>query len=152
FSVLRKLDYTGAGFTALKTTAIQQLGYGTNAKLHLQFTHRIWGESGPWGISNGTSYSDRGYQSTWDVTRAQDGGEGILVDYTGGTIGAGFDSTNPSNVQVYAQQFLSQVQAAFPGIAQLWNGRATLDTPLKVRIYSAPTPTGSGHNTRRSPA
>src|SRR5215813_1709883 len=58
FSVLRTLDYNDAGFNTTKTTAIQQLGYGTNAKLHLQFSERVWNQSGPWGISNGSSFSD----------------------------------------------------------------------------------------------
>src|SRR6185369_522189 len=133
FSVLRNLEYKAAGFNPLKTTAIQQIGYGTNAKLHLQFTNRMWNQAGPWGISNGSSFSDTGYQNTWEVTRAQAGQTGILVDYTGGNIGASFtgDSTKPSVVQSYALQFLSQLQAVFPGISQQWNGRATLDTPAR---------------------
>jgi monoamine oxidase len=133
FSILRNLDYKAAGFNPLKTTAIQQIGYGTNAKLHLQFTNRMWNQTGPWGISNGSSFSDTGYQNTWEVTRAQPGQTGILVDYTGGSIGASFtgDNTKPSVVQSYALQFLSQLQAVFPGISQQWNGRATLDTPAR---------------------
>jgi monoamine oxidase len=133
FSILRNLNYSAAGFDTIKTTAIQQLGYGTNAKLHLQFTDRMWNQSGPWGISNGSSFSDTGYQNTWEVTRAQAGQTGILVDYTGGSIGASFtgDSAKSSVVQSYALQFLSQLQPVFPGIAQHWNGRATLDTPAR---------------------
>jgi len=62
FSVLRNIldgdaDYRTAGFTRLKQTAIQQLGYGKNAKLQLQFDSRLWNTSGPWGISTGTSFS-----------------------------------------------------------------------------------------------
>jgi monoamine oxidase len=133
FSILRHLDYSGAGFNSVKVNAIEQLGYGTNAKLHLQFSKRFWDEPGPWGISNGSSFSDTGYQNTWDVTRAQPGATGILVDYTGGRIGASFtgDSMKPAVVQSYALQFLSQVEPVFPGAAQQWNGRATLDTPAQ---------------------
>ena len=138
FSVLRNLDYHAAGFNAVKTTAIQQLGYGTNAKLHLQFNERLWNKPGPWGISTGSTFSDTGYQSTWDVTRAQPGATGILVDYTGGNIGASFrDSGNPSIVNGYANQFLSQIGPVFPssseeaGLGPEWNGRATLDTPAR---------------------
>src|SRR5262249_5110446 len=120
FSVLRNLDYHSAGFNSVKNNAIQQLGYGTNAKLHLQFNDRLWNQAGPWGISTGTSYSDTGYQNTWDVTRAQPGATGILVDYTGGNIGASFtDSPNPSVLNSYALQFLSQIDSqrapVFPG-------------------------------------
>jgi monoamine oxidase len=133
FSVLRNLDYHAAGFNSVKNTAIQQLGYGTNAKLHLQFNERLWNQPGPWGISTGSSYSDTGYQSTWDVTRAQTGATGILVDYTGGNIGESFtgDSTSPKVVDSYALQFLSQAGPVFPGLSREWNGRATLDTPAR---------------------
>jgi monoamine oxidase len=131
FSVLRNLDYSLAGFNGVKVTGIQQLGYGTNSKLHLQFDTRLWNGTGPWGISTGTTYADTGYQNTWDVSRAQDGGTGILVDYTGGNIGASFtgDPNDPSVVQKYATSFLRQLEPVFPGITKHWNGRATLDFP-----------------------
>src|SRR6185295_13914833 len=65
FSVLRTLDYRRAGFSDLKTLAIESLGYGTNAKLHLQFDTRLWNQQGPWGIGTGSSFADTGYQNTW---------------------------------------------------------------------------------------
>jgi monoamine oxidase len=138
FSVLRTIltsdaAYQAAGFTQLKQTAITQLGYGKNCKLQLQFDSRLWNTSGPWGISNGSSYSDTGYQNTWEVTRAQDGSTGILVDYTGGGVplaSFGGDPTDPNTVNKFATTFLSQIEPLLPGITQLWNGRATLDVPL----------------------
>jgi len=133
FSVLRNLDYSGAGFNNVKKTGIQQLGYGTNSKLHTQFTQRMWNQAGPWGISNGSSYADTGYQNTWEVSRAQSGASGLLVDYTGGNVGASFtgDPANPTTVHGYAQHFLQQLSPVFPGIAGAWNGRATLDVPWR---------------------
>jgi monoamine oxidase len=127
FSVLRRLDYSSAGFDAVKTTGIEQLGYGNNVKLHLQFHNRLWNQSGPWGIGTGSSFADTGYQNTWDVTRAQSGKTGILVDYTGGDAAARF--TNPALVQNYAMEFLSRLEPVFPGITLQWNGIATLDVP-----------------------
>jgi monoamine oxidase len=138
FSVLRTIlttdaAYRSAGFDSLKQTAITQLGYGKNAKLQLQFNSRYWNSSGPWGIGNGTSYSDTGYQNTWDGTRAQNGPTGILVDYTGGGVPlASFsgDPKDPNVVSSFAKTFLSQIEPVFPGITNQWNGRATLDVPL----------------------
>jgi monoamine oxidase len=135
FSVLRTIltssrAYGQAGFDSLKQTAITQLGYGTNSKLHLQFTKRLWNTSGPWGISTGYSFSDDGYQNSWDVSRGQGNLQtdpGILVNYTGGSVGLMFN--DPTQVQVYAKRFLSQVEPVFPGITALWNGRATVDYP-----------------------
>jgi monoamine oxidase len=100
-------------------------------KLHLQFNNRLWNQSGPWGISNGYSLADTGYQSTWDVTRAQSGNTGILVDFTGGNVAATFggDLGKPAVVQSYAMKFLSELEPVFPGISLQWNGLATLDVP-----------------------
>jgi monoamine oxidase len=137
FSVLRTIltgdsAYRAAGFNTLKQTAITQLGYGKNAKLHLQFDTRFWDQPGPWGISTGTSFSDTGYQNSWDVTRAQNGATGILVDYTGGGVPLSSFSGNPNDpavVNQFAQTFLDQIEDVYPGLSRHWNGRATLDVP-----------------------
>jgi monoamine oxidase len=137
FSVLRTIltstrAYTHAGFDARKQTAIQQLGYGTNSKLQLQFTSRLWNSSGPWGISTGYTFTDDGYQNTWDVSRGQPGTEGILVNYTGGSVGASFtgDPTDQAVVNSYALAFLKKLEPVFPGITAHWiTGKATLDFP-----------------------
>ena len=138
FPVLRTLDYSRAGFDTLKQTAITQLGAGRNAKLQLQFESRHWNTSGAWGISNGDSYSDLGYQNTWDVTRAQTGATGILVNYSGGNVAGAFAPSTPysnatQNPQVgtYARSFLKQLETVFPGITKQWNGKATLSTSFR---------------------
>ena len=137
FSVLRTIlkttgAYQAAGFTSLKQTAIQQLGYGKNAKLQLQFDTRFWIGPGQWGIGNGNTYSDTGYQNTWEVTRAQDGTTGILVDYTGGGVPLADFNGQPTSADAvdFAKKFLSQIEPLFPHITSHWNGIATLDTPL----------------------
>jgi monoamine oxidase len=133
FSVLRGLDYSHANFDSTKKTAITQLGYGKNCKLQLQFDNRYWNQSGPWGVGNGSTYSDTGYQATWEATRAQDGTTGILVDYTGGGVPlASFtgDASDPKVVARFAKTFLAQLEPVFPRITKQWNGTATLDVPL----------------------
>jgi monoamine oxidase len=121
FAVLRaSVDYAQAGFKELKRTAIAEQGMGTNSKLHAQFRTRHWESLG----SNGDTVADTGYQNTWDVTRAQPGRSGILVDYTGGQIGASFGSGKPTS---RAEHFLAQLEPVLPGISAKWNGRATVD-------------------------
>jgi monoamine oxidase len=121
FSILRSsVDFKKAGFNAVKTTAIREQGMGTNSKLHAQFSNRHWRTLG----CNGDTYADTGYQSTWEVTRAQPGTAGILVDYTGGTIGASFGSGTPVS---RAQQFCAQIEPLLPGIGGKFNGNATVD-------------------------
>src|SRR3954451_4310163 len=107
FSILGEVDYSKAGFSKLKDTAIEELGMGTNSKLHVQFDRRHWNSLG----NQGDTYADTGYQTTWDVTRAQPGTAGILVDYTGGNIGASFGSGTPTE---RAAQFLKQIEPVLP--------------------------------------
>jgi len=124
FSLLRSVNYSKAGFEPLKVTAIKELPMGTNSKLHVEFKDRFWYGAG----NNGNTYADTGYQNTWEVSRAQGGGKGkgLLIDYTGGNIGASFDTGTPSS---RAQQFMAQIQPLFPGInvTSRWTGRATVD-------------------------
>lgn len=131
FSVLRHLDISQAGFSSRKKLAIRELGYGSNVKLQLQFDNRLWNSSGPWGISNGESYADSGYQNTWEVTRAQPGTTGILVNYLG-SAGAAITTDAPSQAYLrrLATKFLQQIEPVYPGVTAQWNGLATLSTPL----------------------
>jgi monoamine oxidase len=133
FSVLRGLNFSAAGFTLAKTYAIDNLGYGTNSKLQLQFSSRYWNQSGqPWGIANdGTTYVDTDFQGGWDVTRGQAGATGIMVRYAGGTIGASFTKDNPGALQGYAKDTLSLLEAFFPGITPYYNGIVTLSAPWR---------------------
>src|SRR5207248_4463233 len=91
FSLLRSAIYSKAGFEPLKVTAIKELPMGTNSKLHVEFKDRFWYVAG----NNGNTYADTGYQNTWEVSRAESGAPGILVDYTGGKIGASLGSGTP---------------------------------------------------------
>ena len=139
FAVLRALDYGNAGFDPLKHTAIQELGRGRNGKLQLQFTDRYWNQAGPWGRGDGASYADTGYQSTWEVTRAQPGTTGILVNFTGGDIAGALAAERPHSapyavspeptVVADAQRFLAKLEPVFPGIVSRWNGKATISLP-----------------------
>jgi monoamine oxidase len=117
----------------VKVLGIQELGYGKSAKLQLQFRSRIWNQAGPWGVGNGSSFSDTGYQNTWESTRAQRGASGILVDFTGERAGGDYtgDTSKQGVVQGYALAFLQELERVFPGISAQWNGRATLDVPAQ---------------------
>ena len=120
FSKLREVDYAKAGFVEPKTFAIEEMPIGANAKVHLQFTNRHWRTLG----NNGDSYADTGYQDTWEVTRAQGGTFGILVNYTGG------DTTRSQNglsAGQAAERFLNQIEPVLPKLRDKWNKIATMD-------------------------
>jgi monoamine oxidase len=120
FTTLRSVDLSKAGFEPLKTRAINELGMGTNSKLHVGFKTRFWRGLG----CNGETYADTGYQNTWEVSRGQAGTSGVLVDYTGGNIGASFGSGTPES---RAQQFLAQIEPLLPGATANYNGKAYID-------------------------
>jgi monoamine oxidase len=112
------------------------MGAGRNTKLQLQFRSRSWNSRGPWGISNGNSVTDIGYQNTWDATRAQAGRNGIIVNYTGGSAAGAFHPSSPYShagsspeVAAYARAFLRQFETVFPGISAGWNSLASLSVP-----------------------
>jgi len=137
FTVLRTLDISRAGFDNRKRKAIDELGGGRNGKLQLQFKSRYWNTSGPWGLSNGSSYADLGYQNTWDVGRVQSGRAGLIVNYTGGDVAGSFQPASPYSradddpkIAAYARAFLRQFETVFPGITAQWTGRATLSVPM----------------------
>ena len=144
FAVLRGLDYEHAGFDALKDEAIQDLGRGHNGKLQLQFQSRLWNTNGPWPHkSNGATYTDTGYQASWDATRAQPGNKGILVLYSGGSVTDGmatnkaFAKASNGDVQADVAAALPQLAPVFPGLPQLWNGKATQSLPHKSPFFEA---------------
>jgi monoamine oxidase len=120
FAVMREsVDYSGAGFDPVKTMAIEQQGMGTNTKLNVQFSTRSWHADD----ANGSTYADTGYQSTWEASRAQPGRAGILVDFTGGTIGRDFGGASADE---RARGFVEQLGPVLPAVTD-YNGHAVLD-------------------------
>jgi len=131
FATLRDCDLSRAAFSPVKMAAISRLPMGTNTKLHVQFNKRSWLATG-----GAASYGDTGYQQSWEDTRAQDGAAGVLVNYTGGSVGASFDSPSfaPASPAV-VRRFLSQIEPVLPGVSAGWNGKAYLDNWTKDRWH-----------------
>jgi monoamine oxidase len=86
FTKLRQVEgLEGLRLGAEKLKCIRELGYGANAKILQGTTSRIWRTPGS-GLpapSNGTFYSDLGFQNLWDSSRAQPGDAGIITDFLG---------------------------------------------------------------------
>jgi monoamine oxidase len=144
FPVLEQVDTSGAGFDGRKRQAIAQLGRGHNGKIAVQFARRGWNAAGPWGISSGTTFSDVGYQASWESSRAAPGREGLITLYSGGAVTDALRSNSPfgsvtdaqarRDIQTGVQQF-GQV---FPNLT--WNGRGTVSqfhkSPFARLAYS----------------
>jgi len=93
-----------------KRAAIDDLGYGTNAKLMVGFNRRPWIEHG----GNGTAYADlEKLVCVWETNPARaTSTRGVLTDYSGGARGASLD---PAALQLEATEFLADLNFVFPG-------------------------------------
>jgi monoamine oxidase len=142
FAVLRTLHYAHAGFDTLKEEAVQNLGRGKSAKLQLQFTERLWNTRGPWGRGTGTTFASCGYQNTWEPTRGQGDKCGILNGFTGGRTVDRLNTMTPyaqmskEALRKDASSFLNSITPVFPGLAPLWNGKATMSIPHLSPLFN----------------
>ncbi|HYH96648.1 NAD(P)/FAD-dependent oxidoreductase [Hyalangium sp.] len=114
FTVLRRVSLdVSLALPAWKTLAIQQLGYGTNAKMMVGFNGPFWAELG----ANGASYSDLpNHQATWETNPAHATSQSaVLTDYSSAARGAALD---PRNVAQEAERFVAELGRVYPGAAQ----------------------------------
>ncbi len=116
FTKLREVELVGVPLPDAKRRAIAELGYGTNTKLMVGFTQRPWRGQG----SLGGSYTDVGYQATWETSRLQEGATGILTNYTGGQHGLDIALGTDEEQRM---AFLVGLDQVFPGAAPLANGK-----------------------------
>jgi monoamine oxidase len=119
FSMLRtiKLD-PSLQLSDVKLRAINELQYGNNAKLMVGFPSRVWRDGGD--AFGGSSYSDTGYQATWETSRLQDGDAGILTNFTGAQRALDAGIGTPADE---AARFLVQFESVVPGATQSHDGR-----------------------------
>jgi monoamine oxidase len=100
----------------VKKRAIQELGYGTNAKLMVGFSERVWRERHQ---SNGALMTDLAFQTTWETSRAQAGKAGVLTNFTGGEHGLAL-GTGTAAEQALA--FTDELEKVFPGVSAVRHG------------------------------
>lgn len=93
-----------------KIRAIQELGYGTNAKQMIGFSSRPWAALN----SNGSSYSDLPHhQATWETNPSRASVDhAILTDYASGDRGLRLNSRQS---QTEASRFLRDLDRVYPG-------------------------------------
>lgn len=102
---------------SLKRRCIDELGYGTNAKLFLHFDPRTWQENG----FSGELASDLPLQMTWETLHGQAGTGGILVNYLGGEAGLRLATRSTDD---RAAEALAMLEAAQPGSTAGFTGQA----------------------------
>jgi monoamine oxidase len=128
-----------------KMKCIQELGYGTNAKVINGTTSRVWrsAEAGFPAPSNGAFYADVGFQTLWEESRAQPGEAGIITNFLGGK--AGLAEENAA---------LETFRRASPRCRRRWSKASTSprsrpSSGPAIRSRSGATPAPNRGNTRR---
>jgi monoamine oxidase len=110
FTTLRRVRLD-LDLPAAKRRAINELGYGTNAKLMIGFNERVWRTR---HASGGATYSDLPYQTTWETSRMQPGAAGILTNFVGGAHGVEIGQGTPKQ---QADRTAAELDVVFPGIS-----------------------------------
>jgi monoamine oxidase len=116
FTILRTIDLK-VPLPPIKRTAIEELGYGVDAKLILGFQSRVWRESG----FDGDSYADQPYQSGWDSSRGQPNSSAAYTIYPGGDQALALAS---GSAHQQAVRLLPGLDRVFPGVRHQWSGTA----------------------------
>ena len=109
FSTLRRVDLSGT-VTPAKQRCIDQLQYGSNAKLLVSTRAAPWRARG----SSGSSYSDHPFQSTWDSSRGRSDGPSVFTYYCGGAEGLRISRGEP---QAHARRYAAATESFYPGFA-----------------------------------
>ena len=124
---LAEVDLSGVDISPLHRRAIAEQPLGSNCKVDLQFTHRIWNTA---DHSAANFYTDRLPQSGWDATNYQPGAAGILISFPGGAagarLGARYGLTNDEGPAPAAmvRDYLAAVEVLYPGVSSAYNGKA----------------------------
>jgi monoamine oxidase len=128
FSTLRNVDLSGAGLSIAKRNVIDTLGMGSNAKLHVQLTHKTWPALG----FSGATYGEwDGYCCAWDdsVPAGAGASPAMLLGFPGGTPGR-TGLTGQAHAAAPAadiEAFLAQIEPVYPGTRAAYTGRAYED-------------------------
>lgn len=117
FSTLRLVKLK-VNLPAIKEKAIAELGYGTNAKLITAYQQKLWRTK---YNSTAATFTDTGFQNTWESSRYQKSPKGLITNFTGGEHGL---SLGKGSAESQAEILLPQLDRIFPGIKNLRQGQA----------------------------
>ena len=126
FTRLREVALPGIELPPAQLHAIRREPLGSNSKIQLQCSQRVWNSDG-W---TGNLYTDGIVQGGWETTIDQHGEPGILIALPGGAVGA--DIGRRYQLRSYfgpapaamAADFIDDFETNFPGVKAAFNGRA----------------------------
>jgi len=114
FTLLRQVELRCA-LPASKRKAIDELGYGDNAKLLIGVRQRFWREQG----ESGSLYTDTPLQCGWDGSRLRDGERGVLTCFLGGGEGRALGS---GSAQAHGRRLAALAERVYPGFQSQLTG------------------------------
>ena len=126
FTTLRDVELTHAGISPLHRRAIHEEPLGSNAKMFLQFSDRVWDDND----ETGNAYCAGVVQGAWDATAYQPGTSGILTALPGGTVGTewgsryGLHHYRGNAPAAMVHDYLEQFNMIFPGVKRAYNGKS----------------------------
>ena len=128
FSTLRDVDLGRSGLSNTKRRVIRTMGMGTNAKIHLELSHKTWPALG----YSGATYGDwQRLACAWDdtVQLGPDASPALYLAFPGGRVGrtgltGKAHGTAPARDVRWA---LRQIDHVFPGTSAAYTGRAYED-------------------------
>jgi monoamine oxidase len=116
FTIVREIEVT-VRLPDTKRKAINELGYGTNAKLIAGFSRRVWEDA----QKTGYTFTDLPFQCCWETSRGQPGTHAILTNFAGGNLGLHLDD---GEITTRAGEFVSQVEKIYPGATEAFTTKA----------------------------
>jgi monoamine oxidase len=128
FSTLRDVDLSHSGLSAEKRRVIRTIGMGTNAKLHIELTHKTWPSLG----YSGATYGEwQRLACAWDdcVQLGPSAAPALLLAFPGarrGRTGITGQAHGPAPASDTAWA-LSELEHVFPGTTAAHTGRAYED-------------------------
>ncbi len=128
FSTLRNVDLKLSGMSQTKRTVIETMGMGTNAKVHLELTHKTWPALGFSGATYGEW--DR-LACAWDdcVPLGPDAAPALFLAFPGGRVGLSglTGAAHGPAPAADAAWALTEIDNVFPGTAAAYTGRSYED-------------------------
>ncbi len=129
FNILRHIDLQ-VDLPPVKLKAIRELGYGRNAKLITSYSDRLWRTKYQ---SNGSVFTDLGWQNTWETGRYSTDKAGLITNYLGG------DRCQQLTDQpeVEAKKFVASFQNIFPDIDRVYQKALLMNWVKQSPFYSS---------------
>ncbi|HEY6395816.1 MAG TPA: NAD(P)/FAD-dependent oxidoreductase [Solirubrobacteraceae bacterium] len=128
FSTLRRVELKHSGLSATKRRVIRTMGMGTNAKIHIELSHKTWPVLGYAGVAYGEWQR---LACAWDdsVPLGPNASPALWLAYPGGRVGRTGITGNahgraPARDVSWA---LTEIEPVFPGTTAAYTGRAYED-------------------------